>query len=139
MPTVPWQSRHIVDPAAEYVVMASRLPLQSRVRVPWFARLTLTVVRQLERADGLVGYSLRAQPLAATFWTLSAWTGNSALDAFVRAMPHRAVMQKLRPHMGRTRSSASWAPLPRPAPAPADRSPVATVDPSNHHPSGDCG
>jgi hypothetical protein len=103
MPTVPWQSRHIVDPAAEYVVMASRLPLQSRVRVPWFARLTLTVVRQLERADGLVGYSLRAQPLAATFWTLSAWTGNSALDAFVRAMPHRAVMQKLRPHMGRTR------------------------------------
>jgi hypothetical protein len=103
MATVPWQGRHTVEPETEYVVMASRLPLRSRVLVPWFAGLTLTVVRQLERTDGLVGYSLRAQPLAATFWTLSAWTGEAALGAFVRAMPHRTVMRKLRPHMGLTR------------------------------------
>jgi hypothetical protein len=65
--------------------------------------LTASVVRQLERTDGLVGYSLRAQPLAKTFWTLSAWTDEAALGAFAAAMPHVSVMAKLRPHMGPTR------------------------------------
>jgi quinol monooxygenase YgiN len=66
-------------------------------------RLTVSVVRQLQRTDGLVGYSLRAQPLARTFWTLSAWTDDDALAAFVRQMPHVSVMAKLRPHMAATR------------------------------------
>ncbi|QJY49022.1 hypothetical protein [Pseudonocardia broussonetiae] len=41
--------------------------------------LTVSVVRQLERADGLVGWSLRAQPFAKTFWALSAWTDERVL------------------------------------------------------------
>jgi len=91
----------------QYVVLASRLPLRSITRVPWFTGLTVSVLRQLERTDGLVGYSLRAQPLARTFWTLSAWTDPEALGAFVQELPHRAVMAKLRPHMGATRF-ARW-------------------------------
>jgi hypothetical protein len=69
---------------------------------PWFIGLTVSVVRQLARTDGLVGYSLRAQPLARTFSTLSAWTDEQSLAAFVREMPHRTVMARLRPHMGAT-------------------------------------
>ena len=61
---------------------------------------------QLERTDGLVAYSLRAQPFATTFWTLSAWTDDDALGAFVREMPHVSVMAKLRPHMEAARSRA---------------------------------
>ncbi len=72
--------------------------------------LTVSVVRQLERTDGLVGYSLRAQPLAKTFWTLSAWSDEQSLAAFVREMPHRAVMAKLRPHMGATLFTTWTAP-----------------------------
>ena len=83
--------------------MASHLPLRSIGKVPWFLGLTASVVRQLERTDGLVGYSLRAQPFARCFWTLSAWTDSAALTAFVREMPHQGVMVKLRPHMGPTR------------------------------------
>jgi quinol monooxygenase YgiN len=103
MPTVPWRRRLSPDGAREYLVMASRLPLRSPAQVPRFLGLTLAVVRQLERTEGLVGYSLRAQPLARTFWTLSAWTDAAALGRFAGALPHRAVMTKLRPHMGPTR------------------------------------
>jgi hypothetical protein len=103
MPTIPWRTKHAAGPDTEYLVMASSLPLRSIIRVPGFIGLTAAVVRQLERTDGLVGYSLRAQPLAKTFWTLSAWTDDAALAAFVRRMPHAGVMRKLRPHMGPTR------------------------------------
>jgi hypothetical protein len=60
-------------------------------------------MRQLERTVGVVGYSLRAQPMSKTFWTLSAWTGETELAEFVRTMPHLAVMGRLRPHMEATR------------------------------------
>jgi hypothetical protein len=110
VPTIPWRSTATADPDAEYLLLASCLPLRSIAKVPWFLRLTASVVRQLERTDGLVGYSLRAQPLARTFWTLSAWTDSRALTAFVRETPHQGVMTKLRPHMGPTRFTTWTAP-----------------------------
>jgi quinol monooxygenase YgiN len=107
MPTVPWRRIHRPEPDTEYLVMASRLPLRAALQVPRFVGLTVSVVRQVERTEGLVGYSLRAQPLSKVFWTLSAWTDEAALAAFARAMPHQAVMATLRPHMGPTRF-ATW-------------------------------
>jgi hypothetical protein len=105
MPPLPWRTKTEVQADQDYLVMASRLPLRSRRTVPRFMRLTLSVVRQLERTDGLMGYTLLAQPMKGTFWTLSAWSGQPALDAFARAMPHLGVTGKLRPYMGPTRFS----------------------------------
>ena len=105
MPPLPWRTKTEADPDRSYLVMASRLPLRSRRTVPRFLGLTLSVVRQLERTDGLVGYTLLAQPLKGTFWTLSAWTDQAHLDSFARALPHLAVIGTLRPHMGPTRFS----------------------------------
>jgi hypothetical protein len=102
MPTIPWRKKFDPDPDVEYVVMASRLPLRSMAKVPWFMGLAFSVARQLEGTDGLIGYSLRAQPLAKTFWTLSAWKDEASLGAFVQELPHRAVIIKLRPHMNAT-------------------------------------
>jgi hypothetical protein len=103
VPAIPWRSVAAPEPDQRYLVMASRLPLKSYSRVPWFMRLAFSVVRQLEGTKGLVGYSLLAQPLRRTFWTLSTWTDQQALDSFVRMMPHIAIMGKLRPHMSATR------------------------------------
>ena len=103
MPPLPWRTKTQTDPDRSYLVMASRLPLRSRRTVPRFLRLTLSVVRQLERTDGLVGYTLLAQPMKKTFWTLSAWTDQQHLDAFAGSMPHLAIIRKLRPRMGPTR------------------------------------
>jgi heme-degrading monooxygenase HmoA len=103
MPPIPWRSRSEAASDQRCLVMASRLPLRSYWMIPRFLRLTLSVARQLERSDGLVGYSLLAQPMKKTFWTLSAWRSQQELDAFVKTMPHLGVMRTLRPHMGATR------------------------------------
>jgi heme-degrading monooxygenase HmoA len=103
MPAIPW--RRLTQPEAEqeYLVMASRLPLHSYRTIPRFLGLTLSVARQLERTEGLIGYSLLAQPTRKTFWTLSAWRDQQALHAFVRTLPHLNVMKVLRPYMGPTK------------------------------------
>ena len=110
MPAVPWRQR--VEPRADqrYLILASRLPLHSYTTIPRFLAMTWAVARQLEDSDGLIGYSLLAQPIRKTFWTLSAWTDRSALHAFVRALPHLEIMTALRPHMAPTRFTTWEAP-----------------------------
>lgn len=109
MPAIPWRSFSAVEPDREYLAMASRLPLVSHRTIPRFMRLTLVVARQLQHSPGLVGYSLLAQPIAKTFWTLSAWQDRHALAAFTRALPHLQVMKDLRPHMMSTSRFIRWA------------------------------
>jgi heme-degrading monooxygenase HmoA len=79
--------------------MASRLPLTRYRHMPAFLRATTAIRRQLASADGLIGYSLDAKPLAKTFWTLSAWDSREALDAFSRANPHASRIAPIRAHM----------------------------------------
>ncbi len=114
---IPWHTFAGVEPTEEYLVMASHLPLRSYWKVPAFLRLTLAVQKQLAGAAGLVGYSLLAQPLNKSFFTLSAWRSQDQLDAFARALPHAAIMRELRPHMAPTtftfwRTPGAALPLP---------------------------
>jgi hypothetical protein len=99
MPAIPWTRVSEAADDVEVLVMASRLPLDSPLRIPSFLRHTLAIRGQLAKADGLVGYALNAQLLSKTFWTVSAWTSAEALNAFNRADPHRASVQAIRPHM----------------------------------------
>lgn len=99
MPTLPWTRRSLAEPDREYVVMASRLPLVRFRDVPGFLRATIAIRRQLAAADGLIGYSLDAKLLNKTFWTLSVWRDEQALNAFAQAGPHRDRVSAIRPHM----------------------------------------
>lgn len=58
---------------------------------------------QLATAEGLIGYTLRAKPLARDYWTLSVWTDDTALRAFMRTPPHVQVMTSLKPFIGPTK------------------------------------
>jgi hypothetical protein len=119
MPAIPWRNLAPVDPTRDYLIMASRLPLLSHLTIPRFVRLTVVVARQLERSQGLVGYTLLAQPIAKTFWTLSAWQDQRSLTSFASTMPHLQVVRDLRPHMGPTtftRWSVRGAAVPVPWP-----------------------
>ncbi len=107
MPPLPWTKISEVDADTETVIMASRLPLRSYLKVPGFLRRTLAIRRQLAHAPGLVGYSLDAQLLRKTFWTLSAWTSMEALETFARTDPHRSSTASIRPHMDPT-TFAFW-------------------------------
>jgi hypothetical protein len=60
-----------------------------------------------------------------TFWTLSAWTDQEHLDAFARAMPHLAVIRRLRPRMGQSRF-VFWTVKGSALPSPGRRPPTAS-------------
>lgn len=107
MPALPWIQRQPLDPATTYVAMASRLPLRRHRSVPGFLRDTLRIRRQLATAPGLIGYGLKADLLAKTFWTFSVWEDQAALEAFARSDPHRQIIQRLAPRMGPTRFATS--------------------------------
>jgi hypothetical protein len=87
--------------------MASRLPLKRRRSIPGFLRDARAIRRQLARADGMVGYALDAELARKTFWTFSVWQDQASLDAFASSAPHRAIIRRLRPLMGRPTSSSS--------------------------------
>jgi hypothetical protein len=103
MPALPWVQHRAVDRDHQYVAMASRLPLASYRFIPGFLRDTLRIRRQLDRAQGLVGYGLNAQLARKTFWTFSVWTDQQSLDAFASADPHHRIIQRVRPRMNESR------------------------------------
>lgn len=100
---LPWTARAELQPGSEYLVMASHLPLQRLSSTVTFFRAVSAIRKQLASADGLVGYTLRAKPLARDYWTLSVWRDDAALRAFMQKPPHVGVMTSLRPFMGPTK------------------------------------
>ncbi|HEX7096210.1 MAG TPA: hypothetical protein VF183_10030 [Acidimicrobiales bacterium] len=80
----------------QLVVMGSRLRLQSPRHLVRFLRGTRAINRQLRSSPGLVDSKLRAQFGKLTFWTLSSWESEEALQRFARSGPHAAVVGDLR-------------------------------------------
>ncbi len=103
MPDLPWTARAEIEPGTGYLVMASQLPLKRITATVRFFRGVFAVRKQLAAADGLIGYTLRAKPLARDYWTLSVWTDNTALREFMRTPPHVQLMTSLKPIMGPTK------------------------------------
>jgi hypothetical protein len=103
VPDLPWTSRAELEPGSEYLVMASHLPLNRISATVRFFRAVFAVRKQLAAADGLVGYTLRARPLARDYWTLSVWNDETALRGFMRTPPHVQIMTSLKPVMGPTK------------------------------------
>ena len=112
MPPLPWHKSETVDPTATYVLTMTRLPLRSYLRIPRIMRATLRIMRALRSSDGLVGYSLKADLLRKTFWTVSAWRDDAAVAEFVRSDTHRAAMVGLQPHMVQPWIETSRSPAP---------------------------
>ena len=98
-PPLPWRASTRIDPEATYTVTITRLPLARHIRIPAVMRQTVRIVRALVRADGLVGYSLKADLVRKTFWTVSAWESDAALRAFASSDVHRTAMRRVGPHM----------------------------------------
>ena len=103
MPDLPWTARTDMQTGETYLIMASHLPLSRITATVRFFRAVAAVRRQLADAEGLIGYTLRAKPVARNYWTLSVWRDRSALQAFMRTPPHVGVMSSLRPFMAPTK------------------------------------
>ncbi len=103
MPDLPWSSRAAVEPSVAYVVMASHLPLVKVSGTVQFFRAVFAIRKQLADTDGLIGYTLRAKPLARDYWTLSMWKDVDSLRRFAGSPPHVQLMASLKPLMGSTK------------------------------------
>ena len=100
MPTLPWApGTAAAQPTDAVVVLGSRLELQSYWPILGFLRAAMSVRKQVRNSPGALGVSLVAQPVRKTFWTLSAWVDQAALNAFVGKEPHHSVMTHFRPEM----------------------------------------
>ncbi len=105
---LPWTTRAQMEPGSDYLVIASHLPLKRITSTIRFVRGVSAIRKQLATADGLVGYTLRAEPLARDYWTQSVWQDEAALRQFMRTPPHAGLMTSLRPLMAPTKF-ATWA------------------------------
>lgn len=107
MITLPWihgpaaraKPDSVREPQPAMTVMASRLELRSLRHVPAFLIASLRLRRAIAETDGAIGLTLRARPLARTFWTLSVWTDRQALQAYNRTPLHRGIVERFRPRM----------------------------------------
>lgn len=92
-----------MEPGTGYLVMASHLPLKRITATVRFFRGVSAVRKQLATANGLIGYTLRAKPLARDYWTLSVWKDDTALRQFMHTPPHVQLMTSLKLFMGPTK------------------------------------
>ena len=98
-----WKDVAALDPQAEYLVLASSIPPKSMGSTWKMFRGSQAVRRQLLATDGVMGFSMLAEPWRKHYATLSVWRDESALDAFARAHPHDELMVALAPAMGPTK------------------------------------
>jgi hypothetical protein len=111
MKPLPWKSLSEIEPAHEYVALATFFHLKSFLTTFRFLRMARRVMEQLEAGPpGLVGFSLRAKPLSRRYWTLSVWEDGQELMNFIRNRPHLTAMEQLAPKM-RVFDSARWSTL----------------------------
>jgi hypothetical protein len=92
-----------MEPGAEYLVLASYLPAEKLSSIGKIFKGASSVRKQLGTAEGLIGFSLRAKPLARKYWALAVWKDADALRTFVGSAPHGELMSSLKPHFGETR------------------------------------
>jgi hypothetical protein len=75
-------------------VSLTRLRVRSLFYMLPFAWRAFRSVRQTERASGFLG-GKALQEARNTFWTMTAWENESAMNAFRTSGAHRAAMPKL--------------------------------------------
>ncbi|MEU5364851.1 DUF3291 domain-containing protein [Streptomyces sp. NPDC005925] len=103
MPTLPRTTPNPAPPGTEVHVFASRFGARTWWGALKFLMGTPAVWRQVSRAPGAYGATLRAKPLSRTYWTLSAWESPTALGEFARAGVHSPVSRNLSGQMRESR------------------------------------
>jgi Domain of unknown function (DUF3291) len=95
----PWFAIAAVEKDREYLALLSGLPLKSYRGFPRLVGFVVGAVQQMYGSRGAVGVTLCARFLTRTFWTLSAWQDEQALQDFVMKKPHLDAMKEMQPYM----------------------------------------
>ena len=97
-----WKTLAEMEPAAEYVVLASAIPPKSIRSTRQLFNGSRAVRHQLLATDGVMGFAMLAEPLRRHYATLSVWRDAESLDAFGRSRPHDELMADLAGSMAPT-------------------------------------
>jgi quinol monooxygenase YgiN len=95
-------------PPGVVVYVATFLPVRRWRDVLAFFRMASQVEQQLRGTTGVIRYGVRADVLHKRFWTLSVWTDPEAMNAFVRAEPHRTAVTRFAAWAGEGAAFVLW-------------------------------
>ena len=98
---MPWKALAAVDPEREYVAFTSCFFMRSVWRVPAFMARGRQIMKQVDVAPGVIGWSLGANFLKLEFYTLSAWHDAESLRRFVRDGDHFTALQEFEQNLRR--------------------------------------
>ena len=104
LPDLPWTATEIGPGPG--VVYLTHLHLRRLRDVPAFMKDSGAIRGQVMASPGARSMSLRAQPLARRFTTVSWWDDDRSVRSFVRTDPHRAAMLRWGPEMVHFSNSA---------------------------------
>jgi hypothetical protein len=79
-PPKPWTQVGEVDSDREYVAFTSRFFLKSPLRLPKWMAQAPPIMKQVDAAPGIVGWSLGMNLPTLEFYTLSAWEYTAVVD-----------------------------------------------------------
>ena len=99
MPTTPWKNYSDAVSDKEYLAVLTYLSLKKYRTIPRFLGYTNRIQKQLDEAEGILGYTLRAHIWTRNFWTISVWEDEAHLRQFAFSGFHRGVMSVLRDDM----------------------------------------
>ncbi len=108
--------RTVLAPESAEVVVGLTSATLDRGKRGGFDRYTRQVVDAIEDSPGLLGFSVRRELLGDKVWTMSVWSSEAHLDAFVRSPMHQAAIRNgmpavLRAQFHRVRRAANLPPL----------------------------
>lgn len=98
-----WKSSGVIDPDREYLALASSIPAKKMSSTWKMFRGSRAIRRQLADTEGLIGFSLLAEPATKRYATLSLWIDEEALAKFTARSPHREIMSDLAPEVHETK------------------------------------
>lgn len=103
--------RGVIAPGAgEEVLVALTYGRLDTEQTATFRAHMKKVLADLPTREGLIGFAVRKQIFGDEVWTMSAWTDEAALEAFVYARPHQEAAQSDTIPMDKTVFARRWLP-----------------------------
>lgn len=102
-----WKAGRETDAPGPFAVSATRFHYRSPLHLAGVGVHALRLRRGWGSRPGAVGLLTGSEPFRAITWSLSVWTGEEHLRAFLRAPEHLELMRRYRPRLV-TVSSVLW-------------------------------
>ena len=90
-----WHTTAKINPDQVYVLLATRLEMESFWQVPKALWHSSQTIAQLRRSHGLLGFRLFSGPLSKVFYSVSAWQNEKSLSEFCYANPYANRIMRL--------------------------------------------